>query len=84
LLKSGLRRIGFDVDDTPVPIVCLEVGAAENMKRIQSELMARGIAIAYMVAYSGLGPEGGLRLAVFATHTEAMIERLLDELQAVI
>jgi 7-keto-8-aminopelargonate synthetase-like enzyme len=83
-LKTGLRRIGFDVDDTPVPIVCLEVGVAENMKRIQSELMARGIAIAYMAAYSGLGPEGGLRLAVFATHTEEMIERLLDELQAVI
>ena len=61
LLKDGLRGMGFDVDDTPVPIVCLAIGTAENMQRIQRELMARGIAIAYMAAYAGLGPEGGLR-----------------------
>ena len=84
LLKDGLRRMGFDVDDTPVPIVCLVVGTAENMQRIQRELMARGIAVAYMAAYAGLGPEGGLRLAVFATHTEAMIRQLLDELRQLV
>ena len=83
-LKDGLRRMGFDVDDTPVPIVCLVIDTAENMQRIQRELMARSIAIAYMAAYSGLGPEGGLRLAVFATHTEAMIQRLLDELRTLV
>jgi len=43
--------------------------------------MARGIAVAYMPAYAGLGPEGGLRIAVFATHTEETITRLLDELR---
>ena len=84
LLKDGLRSMGFDVDDTPVPIVCLVIGTAENMQRIQRELMARGIAIAYMAAYAGLGPEGGLRLAVFATHTEAMIRQLLDELRRLV
>jgi 8-amino-7-oxononanoate synthase len=84
LLKGGLRRLGFDVDDTPVPVVCLEIGAAANMQRIQRELMARGMAIAYMAAYSGLGPEGGLRLAVFATHTEVMIGQLLHELQRLV
>ena len=26
LLKDGLRAMGFDVDDTPVPIICLVVG----------------------------------------------------------
>ncbi len=84
LLKDGLRRLGLDADDTPVPIVCLVVGDAENMRRIQRELMARGIAVAYMAAYSGLGPEGGLRMAVFATHTETMIRQLLDELQRLV
>ena len=48
---------------------------------MQRELMARGIALAYMSSYAGLGPEGGLRIAVFATHTEAMIGQLLDELE---
>jgi 7-keto-8-aminopelargonate synthetase-like enzyme len=80
LVKSGLGRLGLPVDDTPVPIVCLEIGSGENMRRIQEELMRRGIAVAYMSAYSGLGPEGALRLAVFATHTEAMIGQLLDAL----
>lgn len=80
LLKAGLRRLGFEADDTPTPVVCLTIGTADNMQRIQRELLARRIAIAYMAAYSGLGPEGGLRIAVFATHGEAMIEELLGEL----
>ena len=73
LLKDGLRHLGFEVDQTPVPIICLVTGTAEKMQRMQQELMARGIAVAYMPAYAGLGPEGGLRIAVFATHTEEMI-----------
>jgi 7-keto-8-aminopelargonate synthetase-like enzyme len=80
-LKDGLRAIGFDVEDTPVPIICLVIGDAANMRRIQRELMRRGIAVAHMAAYSGLGPAGGLRIAVFATHTEEMIQRFLDELR---
>ena len=35
-------------------------------------------------AYAGLGPEGALRLAVFATHTEPMIRQLLDELRRLV
>jgi glycine C-acetyltransferase/8-amino-7-oxononanoate synthase len=54
------------------------------MQRIQRELMQRGIAVAYMAAYCGLGPEGGLRIAVFATHTEPMIQQLLDELRRLV
>jgi 8-amino-7-oxononanoate synthase len=80
MLKDGLRRLGFEVDDSPVPIICLVAGNGDNMRRMQQELLRRGIAVAYMAAYSGLGPAGGLRIAVFATHTEAMIGQLLDEL----
>jgi 7-keto-8-aminopelargonate synthetase-like enzyme len=79
-VRSGLREMGLEVDDASVPIICLTLGTAENMQRIQRELADRGIMIAYLPTYSGLGPEGALRLAVFATHTEAMIGRLLDEL----
>jgi len=83
-LKTGLREMGLDADDTPVPICCLTVGDAENMRRIQQALMEQGIAIAYMAAYSGLGPEGALRVAVFATHTEEMIGQLLDALRPLV
>jgi len=80
-LKSGLREMGLHVDDTPVPIISLTLGTADAMQRIQRELADRGLMIAYLPTYSGLGPEGALRLAVFSTHTQAMIRRLLDELR---
>jgi 7-keto-8-aminopelargonate synthetase-like enzyme len=78
--KAGLRRMGLKVDDTPVPIIPLVIGSGPNMDRIQQCLMAQGIAIAYAKAYAGTGPEGLLRIAIFATHTPEMIDRLLDEL----
>jgi 7-keto-8-aminopelargonate synthetase-like enzyme len=83
-LKTGLRALGFDVDDTPVPIIYLVVGDAENMQRIQRELMQRGIAVAYKSSYSGVDSGGGIRIAVFATHTSEQIERLLEELRPVV
>jgi 7-keto-8-aminopelargonate synthetase-like enzyme len=78
-LKKGLGRLGLESGNTPVPIISLCVGDGANMQRIQRELAARGIMIAYMAKYSGLGPQGALRLAVFATHTKEQIDRLLDE-----
>ncbi len=83
-LKHGLCAMGLETDDTSVPIVCLTIGDAGNMQRIQRELMQRGIVVAYMAAYSGLSPGGALRLAVFATHTDDMIARLLAELRTVV
>jgi len=79
-VKRGLGRLGLDTDDTPVPIICLTIGSAENMQRIGRGLAERGVFVAYRASYSGLGPEGALRLAVFSTHTDEMIGRLLDEL----
>jgi 8-amino-7-oxononanoate synthase len=78
--KAGLRRLGLSVDDTPVPIIPLKIGAAGNMHRIQQTLMSEGIAIAYVKSYAGIGADGLLRIAIFATHTPEMIERLLAEL----
>ncbi len=79
-LRGGLARLGLPCPQTPSPIICLRLGTAERMRGIQSGLMREGILIAYMAAYSGLGVEGALRVAVFATHTPEMIDRLLDTL----
>ena len=81
LAKAGLRWLGFATDETPVPIIGLRVGTGENMARIQRELAARGIMIAHAASYSGTGPGGVLRIAVFATHTHDMIERLIETLR---
>ena len=83
-LKTGLRKLGLDVADTPVPIIPLQIGDAANMRRIADELKQRGLIIAYIASYSGVGPEGCLRIAVFATHTTAMLDRLIDGLRSVI
>ena len=79
-LRSGLRRLGLDIDDSPSPIICLLLENAAHMQRIQGELRKRGIIIAYFGSYTAIGSEGGLRIAVSAAHTSAMIEHLLDQL----
>jgi len=78
--KDGLNRMGLDVEDTPVPIIPLTIGSGANMERIQQALMQQGIAIAYTRTYAGVGAEGLLRIAIFATHTPEMIDHLLGEL----
>ncbi|HUT95352.1 MAG TPA: pyridoxal phosphate-dependent aminotransferase family protein [Thermoguttaceae bacterium] len=83
-IRSGLREMGVEVADTPAPIISLVLGTAENMQRIHRELADGGILVPYKRTYSGLGPEGALRLAVFATHTADMIGRLVDELRRLV
>lgn len=83
-LKEGLRRLAFEVDDSPVPIINLSLGSAAQMQQIQRALMDRGIVISYRQSYSGLRAAGGLRIAVFATHNRSMIDRLIDELRQVV
>lgn len=78
--RDGLRKLGLTIDPTPVPVICLELGTADEMRRVQSTLMERGILISYNAAYSDLGPEGALRIAIFATHTPEMIDELVEEL----
>jgi 7-keto-8-aminopelargonate synthetase-like enzyme len=81
LLQSGLRRIGLDAADSPLPMVVLTLGSAGNMRRIQNELSEKGLLISYLPRNAGLGSHGALRIAVFATHTSQMIEELIDGLQ---
>lgn len=80
-LKVGLRNLGFDVGDGPAPIASICLDSADRMRCLQQELARRGILIAYFSQYSGLPPQGALRIAVFANHTDAMIGRLVDEIR---
>jgi len=78
-VRGGLRALGLEVDDWPTPIIGLSIGSSENMRRIHDELRRAGIIVPYFAAYSGTGPAGGLRIALFATHTDEMLDRLLAE-----
>jgi 7-keto-8-aminopelargonate synthetase-like enzyme len=83
-LRSGLRELGLDVEDSPAAVIAVQLDTAEQMREIQEALAERSIWIAYVPSYSGVGPEGLLRLAVFATHTTEMIDHLLGELASVL
>lgn len=83
-VRNGLRQLGLSVDESPTPIVPVQAGTAEQMQRLQAELQQRGIIVPYMATYSGLGPAGALRVAVFATHTDEMIQRLLETLRSLL
>ena len=78
-LKKGMKKLGLPADETPVPIVAWSLRSEGAMRRLQQELMRRGIAIAYL-KYAGAPRSGVLRVTVFSTHTQGQIRRLLEEL----
>jgi glycine C-acetyltransferase/8-amino-7-oxononanoate synthase len=84
MMKSGLRQLGFDIEDSPHPITAWALKSGEDMDRIRQELLNRGIAIQrthYGLNSSALGV---LRVVVFSTHTPEQINRLLDELKTIV
>jgi 8-amino-7-oxononanoate synthase len=80
-LRGGLRALGLAADDWPSPIIGLSIGSSDNMRRIHDELRHAGIIVPYFNAYAGTGSAGRLRIAVFATHTDEMLDQLLDTLR---
>ncbi len=83
MMKSGLRQLGFKIEDTPHPVTAWVLKSGEEMDRIHQELLNRGILI-QRLNYAGGGPLGALRVVVFSTHTPEQINRLLDALKTVV
>ena len=75
--RAGLRDLGWPLAATGVPILCLARRRGLDLARLQQELLAQDICVAHISAYSSAPPGGCLRLAIFATHTPAQIDRLL-------
>ena len=76
----GLRALGWPLDDSPVPILCLGKRPGIDLARLQAELFARDICVAHVTSYSSTPPGGALRIAIFATHSDEQIDRLIAEL----
>lgn len=85
--KDGLAALGFEIDHTPVPIICLS-SKKVNLERLPAELFARGIAISRYYAggndYSSVPEGGAVRIAIFATHSAEQIDRLVREIAALV
>ncbi|MBN2315822.1 MAG: pyridoxal phosphate-dependent aminotransferase family protein [Sedimentisphaerales bacterium] len=85
--KKGLRTLGFQIDETPVPIICLS-SETTSLERLPQELLSKGIAIsrwyANSQAYSSVPANGAIRIAIFATHSREQIDRLVDAIRALV
>ena len=82
--RAGLRMLGWEMPDTPVPILCLGARPGLDLGRIKDELFARDICAAHVTSYSSTPPGGALRIAIFANHSHEQIERLIDEIKKLI
>ena len=78
--RAGLRKLGWEFAETPVPIICLGARPGLDLARIQAELFERDICVAHVTRYSSTPAGGALRIAIFATHTETQIDRLIGEM----
>ena len=80
-VRSELQSLGLPIACGPAPIIGFSLDNARRMVDLQERLAAESIMIAYMQNYVGASAAGMLRIAVFATHTPAMIARLVSALR---
>jgi 7-keto-8-aminopelargonate synthetase-like enzyme len=79
-LKTGMRQMGIEVEDTPAPLATFVAGTATQMQSMQQRLLDAGLFVLYL-RYAGSGPQGAIRCSVFADHTHEQIDLLLEALQ---
>ncbi len=75
-----LAGLGWELADTPVPIICLGARPGLDLARLQAELFKQDICVGHVTRYSSTPVGGALRVAIFATHTPAQIDRLAAEI----
>jgi 8-amino-7-oxononanoate synthase len=75
--RQGFRTLGWPLEESPAPIVCLPSLPGLNLQRLQAELFDRDICVAHVTRYSSTPKGGALRIAIFATHTEEQIDLLI-------
>jgi 8-amino-7-oxononanoate synthase len=78
--RSGIRALGWDLPETPVPILCLDARDGVDLLGLKSGLFEQGIAVDLVRSYTSAPAGGCLRIALFATHTAEQIERLIAAL----
>ena len=82
-LKTGLKNIGIEVEDTNVPVAAWTMNSKSEMQKLQTDLMKKNIVI-QCIQYIGAGANGALRIVVFSTHTFEQIDNLIYELKKII
>ncbi|MGW8317363.1 MAG: aminotransferase class I/II-fold pyridoxal phosphate-dependent enzyme [Bacteroidales bacterium] len=78
-LRKALESIHIYTGSSELPILAFRAGGAQEMLRVQQQIMREGIFIQY-TRYRGSGKEGLLRMVLFSTHTKEQIDRLVEAL----
>ncbi len=79
--RDGLRAIGWELEDTPVPIICLPARKGFSPGIVCGRLFEQGIAVDRVRNYTSTPSGGALRVAVCALHSPEQIARLVDAIQ---
>lgn len=82
--RRGLRSLGWEIKDTPAPILCLPALPGQNLATMQKRLFEGGIAVAYVREYTSAPPGGALRVAINAGHSTEQITRLVETLRSLL
>jgi 8-amino-7-oxononanoate synthase len=82
--RNGLRGLGWNLADTPVPIICLASRLGVSLERIKRDLFEQSIAVELVRSYTSTPAGGALRIAIFATHSHAQIDRLVDAISRLV
>ena len=79
-VRQGLRDAGFDIEESPIPIVNVRGGPSSDLERTRKDLANQDIVVLRVPpnGYSDAPDVESLRIAVFSTHSEEQIRRLID------
>ena len=82
-IKSGLRTIGIECNDSPSPVATFVIGSRQRNEEIHAALLKENFLIPYNF-YPGGPKTGRFRMAVTARHTSEQIRRVLEVLGSLI
>jgi 8-amino-7-oxononanoate synthase len=80
-LKEKFRQIGFDIPQSPAPIVSITYHDEQKNKRLNEILIKNGIYPPF-INYPGAPPGGHFRFAITSNHTDAQIYLLYETVRS--
>jgi glycine C-acetyltransferase/8-amino-7-oxononanoate synthase len=80
-IRKQLRAAGWDIAETPGPIIRLPAMSAPAGEALKERLLAAGIYPPYL-KYGGASAQGIFRLVIASEHRRAQLDRIIAELAA--
>ncbi len=81
-VRKHLREAGWEITDTPGPIIRLPPQTEAGVKRLKAKLLAAGIYPPFL-KYSGASPGGAFRFVISSEHRQDQLDRLIAVLGGV-